>query len=169
MAKLIARNAALNRAANLRAVCADIREPRIEGVAAQTFDVVLANPPYRAAGTGRESPVEGRRIARGESGATLRDFVAAARRAVRHRGRVAFVFWAPRSAELIGLLREHSLEPRRIRFVHPRIDQPASSMLVEARAGGGVDLRVEPPLVLYARRGVYSDEARELLSARLAR
>jgi len=166
MAKLAARNAVLNRVEKFRSICADLRDRHIDGAAVQSFDLVLANPPYRASGAGRESPVEGRRVARGESGATLKDFVVAARRYLRDGGRAAFVFWAPRSAELIGLLRTHALEPKRIRFVHPRIDEPASSVLVEARAGGGIDVRIEPPLVLYTRKGIYTDGAREMLAGR---
>jgi len=36
-------------------------------------------------------------------------------------------------------------------------------VLVEARKGGGVQVEVEPPLVMYDAPGVYSDEARALL------
>ena len=40
---------------------------------------------------------------------------------------------------------------------------PASTILVEARKGGGIEVEIEPPLILYAAKGVYSDEARALL------
>ena len=36
-------------------------------------------------------------------------------------------------------------------------------MLVEARKGGGVEVEVEPPLVMYDAPGVYSAAARALL------
>ncbi|MFZ0888717.1 MAG: hypothetical protein WA005_09710, partial [Candidatus Binataceae bacterium] len=74
------------------------------------------------------------------------------------------VFTASRTAELIAELRARRLEPKRIRFVHPRVELPASVVLIEARKGGGVEAQVEPPLVLYDKPGVYSPEARELLS-----
>jgi tRNA1(Val) A37 N6-methylase TrmN6 len=163
LAGMIARNAALNRLASVRAVCADLRQRRIAGVEPQSFDLVVANPPFRAARTGRESPQRGRRLARVESAATLADFVAAARRYARHGGRVAFVFSAARSAELIATMRAARLEPKRIRFVHPRPAAAATSVLIGARAGGGVECAVEPPLILYARDRVYTDEARALL------
>jgi tRNA1(Val) A37 N6-methylase TrmN6 len=38
-------------------------------------------------------------------------------------------------------------------------------MLVEARAGGGIEVAIEPPLVLFERLGVYTAEARALLSS----
>ena len=73
------------------------------------------------------------------------------------------VFAASRSAELISTLREHRLEPKRIRFVHPRVGLPAASVLVEARANGGVEVVVAPPLILEELTGVYTEEARSIL------
>ena len=162
LAALIARNAALNDLGIVRAVCADLRSRRALD-AAGGFDLVLANPPFRARLSGRESPLPGRRLARGETAARLEDFAAAAARHARHGGRAAFVFAAARSAELISALRARRLEPKRIRFVHPYAAASASTVLVEARKGGGVEVEVEPPLVMYDAPGVYSDAARALL------
>jgi len=165
LAEMIARNAAANSLESAHAVCADLRHRKIAGVEPASFDLVVANPPYRAMAAGRENPDHGRRIARGESTATLADFVAAARRYARRGGRVAFVFAARRSAELISTMRTNKLEPKRIRFVHPQIAMPATVMLIEARAGGGIEVAIEPPLILYERPGIYTAEARALLSS----
>jgi tRNA1Val (adenine37-N6)-methyltransferase len=163
LAALIARNAALNNLVAVRAVAADLRGRAIGGVAPASFDLVIANPPYRAAGSGRRSPDAGRNLARAESAATLEDFVAAAARYLKHGGKAAFVFAASRGAELLSELRARRLEPKRLRIVHPRRDLSATTMLVEARKGGGIELEVEPPLILYAAKGVYSDEAASML------
>jgi len=165
LAEMAARNAALNEFVSVRAVCADLRTRRIAGVEAAGFDLVIANPPYRAAATGRENPDHGRRLARGESAATLADFASAARRYARRGGRVAFVFAARRSADLISAMRSNQLEPKRIRFVHPRISMPASVVLIEARAGGGIEASIEPPLILYESPGIYTAEARAILGS----
>jgi len=162
-AALIARNAELNNLHNVSAVCADLRRRDIGAIRPASFDVVIANPPYRALRTGRESPNPSRRVARGAAGATLGEFLDAAARAARYRAAVAIVFTASRTAELIAELRARRLEPKRIRFVHPRLQRPASVVLIEARKGGGVEAQVEPPLVLYDKPDVYSPEARELL------
>jgi len=162
MAALIARNASLNALPQITAINADLRQREIAGLAPGSFDLVAANPPYRARGTGRESPNRGRRLARGSEQGSLADFIGAAARYARFGARIAIVFAAARSAELIAELRAHALEPKRIRFVHPRIDRPAATILVEAAKGGGIEVKVEPPLALYAEPGVYSAEAREL-------
>ena len=167
LAAMIVRSAAINGIESVNAVCADLRQRKIAGVEPASFDLVVANPPYRAAAAGRENPDHGRRVARGESAAVavLMDFVAAAHRYARRGGRVAFVFTARRSAELISAMRSKQLEPKRIRFVHPRIAMPASVMLIEARAGGGIEVAIEPPLILYERPGIYTSEARAILSS----
>jgi tRNA1Val (adenine37-N6)-methyltransferase len=165
MAEMITRNAGLNGIESVHAVCADLRQRKIASVEPASFDLVVANPPYRAAAAGRENPDHGRRVARGESSATLADFVAAAGRYARRGGRVAFIFTARRSAELISTMRSNHLEPKRIRFVHSRIAAPASVMLVEARADGGIEVAIEPSLILYERPGIYTSEARALLSS----
>jgi tRNA1Val (adenine37-N6)-methyltransferase len=160
---MIDRNARLNSVYSIRAIAADLRMPNRRGVPRESFDVVVANPPYRASKSGRISPLEGRRIARSESSATLGDFVAAASRYARRGGRAAFVFAADRSAELISTLREHRLEPKRIRFVHPYSGAPATAILIEARKNGGIEVVIQPPLILFDAPGIYSDEAREIL------
>jgi len=165
LAEMITRSAAINKLDSVTAVNADLRQKKIVGVEPASFDLIVANPPYRAAASGRENPDHSRRVARGESTATLIDFVAAARRYARNRGRVAFVFTARRSAELISAMRSKQLEPKRIRFVHPQIAMPASVMLIEARVGAGIEVAIDPPLILYERPGIYTAEARALLSS----
>jgi tRNA1Val (adenine37-N6)-methyltransferase len=163
LSEMIVRNAELNGIENMTTVCADLRSRRIGQIRPGSFDYVVANPPYRAALSGRESPNAGRRIARGAGGAHLIDFVTAASRHLCHGGKAAFVFTAARSAELIAEMRAHSLEPKRIRFVHPTVQSRATTILVEARKGGGIETEIESPLFVYEKPGVYSDAARELL------
>jgi tRNA1(Val) A37 N6-methylase TrmN6 len=150
----------------MRAIAADLRARRIAGVTPASFDLVVANPPFHAVRTGRESPDHSRRIARGGAGASLPEFVAAAGRYARNGARVAFVMAAARAGETISLMRSNRLEPKRLRFVHPRSELPASAVMIEARAGGGVEVIVEPPLFLHGRTGRYTDEARALLEGR---
>jgi len=165
LAEMIARNATFNGFDSVHAVCADLRQKKIAGLKPASFDLIIANPPYRATAAGRENPDHGRRLARGESAAALHDFVAAARRYARTGARIAFVFTARRSAELISTMRSCRLEPKRIRFVHPRIASPAMVILLDARAAGGIEVAIEPPLILYDRPGIYTSEARALLSS----
>jgi tRNA1Val (adenine37-N6)-methyltransferase len=163
MAQLAARNARDNGFPNLHCKCADIRTAHISGVQQGSFDLVVCNPPFHARGAGRQSPNRSRRQACGDTGASLAEFAAAARRYVRNGGRVATIFAAARSSELLSTLRANRLEPKRMRFVHPRTELPASSVMIEARANRGIEVTIEPPLTLEERAGVYTEEVRTLL------
>jgi tRNA1Val (adenine37-N6)-methyltransferase len=161
LASMITYNAAVNGSLPVAAICADLRGP-VPGLAPAAFDYVIANPPYRAARRGRESPNPERRAAR--SGATLTAFVAAAARYANQGGKVAMVFTASRTVELIGEMKHSSLEPKRLRFAHSRAGEAATMVLVEARKSGGIEAVIEPPLFIHDSSGRYSDEAKAMLT-----
>jgi tRNA1(Val) A37 N6-methylase TrmN6 len=164
LAAMIAYNAELNGTA-ITAICADVRQT-IPGLTPAAFDYVVANPPYRAARRGRESPNPERRTARSGDSATLTAFVVAAARYANHGGKVGMVFTASRTGELIAAMTEHSLEPKRLRFVHSRPGEPATIVLLEARKAGGIEAIIEPPLFIYDSSGGYSQETVAMLSRR---
>ncbi len=163
MIAMIRRSLDLNGIHSIQPIEADLRAITDHRIAPDSFDLAVANPPYRAVSSGRASPNAARRMARSEISATLNDFAAAAATHIHAGGRAAFVFVANRFAELNSVVREHRLESKRIRFVHPYIDQPATTVLMETRKGGGFEVSIEPPLILYQTPGVYSKAARELL------
>jgi tRNA1Val (adenine37-N6)-methyltransferase len=163
LAELIAHNAVLNRTTSVKAICADLSQA-IPGLAPAAFDYIVANPPYRAAWRGRQSPIAERRLARSGSEATLVDFIAAAARHANRGGRLAMVFTASRTAELIAEMKRHSLEPKRIRFVHSKPAEAATIVLIEARKAGGIESIIEPPLFIYDSSGAYTEEVHAMLT-----
>ena len=120
-----------------------------KNLAPQSFDVVLSNPPYRRAGTGRKAPAAERAAARHELAGGLEDFLRAASFMLRHGGRFYIVYLAERLAELLAMMRRERLEPKRLRCVHSRAGERGRMVLVEARKGGGEGLSIEPPLFIY--------------------
>lgn len=122
------------------------------------FDVVTANPPYRVPGTGLISPSPSKSVARHELSCTLQDVVASAGACLRYRGKVAMVHLPERLADLMVLLRNRGLEPKRLRLVHPRYGRPANLVLIEALRGGRPGLVVENPLYVHADDGTYTPE-----------
>lgn len=135
----------LGLAARFRVVEADLRTVR--GEPPETFDLVVANPPFHPARTGRPSPLPGRAAARHELDTTLADFVAAAARALAPQGRFCVVLPASRIDEHRALLEAAGLSPRRVRFVHATPSRPAHLVLCEAIPGSAT-LATDPPLFL---------------------
>lgn len=136
----------------VRIITADLCEP-MSGVAHDSFDVVVTNPPFRALGTGRTAPDKGRAIARHEISGGLPEFLLAASRAMKTGGRFYIVFLAERLAELLADMRSLRIEPKRLRTVHSRAGEPARLVLVEGRKNGKPGLTVEAPLIVYAGPG----------------
>ncbi len=123
-------------------------------------DLVVCNPPYVTPGRGRAPSASVRTAKYGDLGV----FVDAARRLAGRRSRVCFVYPANESTTLLGALRSHGLEPKRLRAVHGRADAPARVVLVEAVAGKPGGLAIEAPLVETDEAGRPSIELAALLA-----
>ena len=133
-------------------------------VSAESFDLVVGNPPYHQRGRGRVNPDDQRARARHEIDSTLNDVARAAAFAVKNHGPVVIVYPADRTAVLFKALNDYRLEPKRLRLVYsyPEDDQ-ARLVLVEAVKNGGHGLHVMTPLYVYlSRDGSYSAEMQNM-------
>ena len=139
-----------------RTKLADVRRVR-DLLPHESFQLVLANPPYRRVGTGQTCLAAARNRARFEAQAELEDFLSAASWLLANRGRLALVFPAARLPELMLGCQQAKLSPKRLRFVHSRMDEPAKIVLMEAVKNAGTGLMAEPPLIVYeGTRGRYA-------------
>ena len=130
-----------------------------------SFDGVVANPPFRAAGSGNISPHSGRDTARHESTAGITEFMAQAKYLVKPSGRIWFVYLPGRMAEFIQSAGALNLSLLRIRMVHGRHDTPAKIFLAELAKGRKGETAVLPPLFIYEEDGEYTQEAWRILEA----
>lgn len=128
----------------------DVREYK-KFYANESFDLVVANPPYRNSGATREIGT----AACHEEMATLEDFFKAAAYGVKYRGRFALVQLPERFTEAMLLADKYGLQPKRLQWVHSAIDKPAWIFLLEMQKGGSYGLEVLPP---YIGRGVKFEE-----------
>lgn len=139
------------------AVTADVRTAAPDHRA--TADLVVCNPPYVPPGRGRV-PLVGRRAKVGE----LDAFLEAARVVAGRRARVAFVYPAIETTTLLSALRARGMEPKRLRAVHGRAEDPARVVLVEAALAKPGGLAIEPPFIEMAG-GKRTPELEALLRA----
>ena len=139
----------------------DIKEAsRIFGAA--SFDVVTSNPPYMNDAHGLKNPGDVKAISRHEVLCTLEDVVREGTKALKPGGRFYMVHRPHRLAEIITVMRQYKLEPKRMKFVHPFADKDANMVLIEAVRGGGAWLKLEPPVIVYKEPGAYTDEIYEI-------
>lgn len=140
-----------------RIVLGDIRNHR-ELFASGEFDLVVANPPYFALGSGAVSPRDDRAAARGELLCTLEDIVCAAAYLCRTGGAFFMVHRGERLADAICLLRQYGLEPKRLRTVSHSAEKEPSLILLEARRGGSAGMKIMPPLFIRNADGSETEE-----------
>lgn len=133
----------------------DLREWNAPG---ELYDSVTVNPPYLPLQSGDHKGNVHQAMARHELGCRLEDVVAACARSVRRGGRVSMVHRPSRLVDIIDLMRRHKLEPKRIRFVHPRKEAEANMVLIEATREGKPEVRLLPPVIVYGDDGDYTPE-----------
>lgn len=126
------------------------------------FDVVVSNPPYIEAGTGLVNPKDTYAISRHEVMCTLEDVIKAASISLRDMGRFAMVHRPSRLVDIVVHMRNYGLEPKRMRFVHPKTGARPNMVLVEALKGGGRELEVQTPLYIYDDQGNYTGEVQKI-------
>jgi tRNA1Val (adenine37-N6)-methyltransferase len=163
MATLAERNIRHNDLAGRVSVhAADIINLR-SGYPVSTFDLVVSNPPFRAAGSGRISPRAGRDSARHETTAGLADFLAVAKYLVKPGGKICFIQHPSRLADFVAHARELKLALHRLRMVHDSVTAPSTMFLAELAKGSRRSVEVEKPLILRDECGNYTEEVREIL------
>lgn len=125
---------------------------------ASKFDVIVVNPPYMVQGSGLVNPEDSKALSRHEIACTLEDIISMSSKLLVPGGQLAMVHRSERLADVLCLMREYSIEPKYIRFVHPLVHKRANIFLVKGARGGRPQLKLIEPLYIYDSPGVYSGE-----------
>lgn len=145
----------------IRIVEGDIKEASaIFG--ASSFDVVTVNPPYMNENHGIVNDYSPKAIARHELLCTLEDIIVQSAKLLRPGGMLYMIHRPSRLEDIMVLLRQYRIEPKRLRFIHPYVDKEPTMVMIEASRGGKAHLRVDPPLIMYKDVNVYTDEIYEI-------
>lgn len=142
-------------------VTGDIKEA-VHLFGAASFDVVTCNPPYMTEHHGLTNPQEPKAIARHELLCTLEDVISQGSSLLRPGGNFFLVHRPFRLVDILVLMRQYKLEPKRMRLVYPFVDKEPNMVLIEACRGGRPRLKVEEPLIIFREPGVYTDEMYEV-------
>ncbi len=127
------------------------RNRETAGLAGNSFDFVIMNPPFNAAGD-RATPDELKRQAHVMEDGLFDGWIRSAAAVVRSRGGLAViarpVSLGPILAALAGRFGSAEIVP-----VHARADTPAIRIVVRARRASRGTLKLRPPLVLHDTAG----------------
>ena len=83
-------------------------------------------------------------IARHEIHCTLEEVIESCARSLRQGGKMSMVHKPLRLAEIITLMSKYRIEPKVIRFVHPRVNMEANMVLIEGIRDGKPEVRLKP-------------------------
>ncbi len=132
-----------------------------------TFDVVVSNPPFikKEDFVVNESGMdESKMIARHEICCNAEDVIKCASVLLKSKGKFYMIHKPFRLSEIIILLDKYKLTPKKIRFVHPFVNEEPTMFLIQAVKGSSSNVIIEKPLVLYKEVGVYTDEVQQFYS-----
>lgn len=125
---------------------------------ASSFHVITTNPPYMTGQHGLTNPNEAKAIARHEILCTLEDIIRESAKLLKPQGRFYMVHRPFRLVEIMALMHQYGLEPKRMQLVYPFVDKEPNMVLLEGLRGGNPRVTVEKPLIVYKKPGVYTDE-----------
>ena len=152
------RNAVINDLVdNVNFFVSDLRNYR-KKFPSEAYDGVIMNPPYDEIDRSRASASSAMATALHGESATLREVAGSAKYLLKNGGKFFLVIRAKRTGELLAILDEYNVKPKRLRFVHPKPDRTASVVLVEAARASGDGVIVEQPLFIHGSDGEYTEE-----------
>ncbi|MCL2461224.1 MAG: tRNA1(Val) (adenine(37)-N6)-methyltransferase [Defluviitaleaceae bacterium] len=147
-AGMAARSVAMNGLGErIEIVAGDVKDAR-RLFGSQSCDVVTVNPPYIESAAGVLNACDPKTIARHEILCTLEDVISASARALKMSKRFYMVHRPERLADIMCLMRQYGLEPKKLQFACARAGLAPSLVLVEGRKGGKPGLKALPEIVM---------------------
>jgi tRNA1(Val) A37 N6-methylase TrmN6 len=135
------------------------------GLAPDSVDVVLMNPPFNDASRHRASPHRGREIAHVATGTTLEDWIHAGRRILRSGGVLTLIWRADGLAEVLAAL-GRGFGSLTILPVHADARSPAIRVLLRAVKGGKAPVRMLAALMLNDESAVPNKQVQDILAGK---
>jgi tRNA1(Val) A37 N6-methylase TrmN6 len=135
------------------------------GLAPDSVEAVLMNPPFNDSRRHRSSPDKSREIAHVADAATLESWIHAARRILKSGGALTLIWRAVGLAELLAAL-DRGFGSLAILPVHGNAATPAIRVLVRAVKGGRAPTALYPGLMLNDESGVPNKQVAEILAGK---
>lgn len=126
----------------------------------QAFDIVISNPPffkYKPSSVINKN--EYLTIARHEIKITLEEIIQLANKLLKNSGSFYLIHRPERLTDVLIVLRENNLEPKRLKFVYPKQNSKPNHILIEAMKNTNhSNLEILAPLVIYDEDGKWTED-----------
>lgn len=158
VADMARRSVALNDLGDRVFIVEDDLNNSFDHIGKGTVDTVVTNPPYFSNGDAIVNPTSYKAISRHEILCTLDDVVRVSSQLLKHGGAIYMVHRPHRLVDILCSMRKYRIEPKEIRFVHPKRDKKPNIVLIKGVKFGNPELKFMDPLVVYNDDGTYTDE-----------
>jgi tRNA1(Val) A37 N6-methylase TrmN6 len=158
-------------ASRVRFIEGDVRAGRPAhealGLAGQSADWLVMNPPFETAGTVRATPDRLKAAAHVMEAGGLDAWVGSAAGLLKARGRLAVIHRADALAELLTAI-SGRFGAIKLLPLHPRAGEAANRLIVTAIRGSKARLELLPAMVLHEKDGAWTAAAGDILTGRAA-
>ena len=126
------------------------------------YDTITCNPPFfKISEKTRFNDTKYKSIARHELSLNLEDIMVIAKKLLKNNGNLAIVHRTDRLIDIIEVMRKHNIEPKKIRFIYPKVNTESNIVLVEGTKNGKPGLKILNPLISHNENDEYTDELKE--------
>ncbi len=149
LARLATRNCQRNQLSDrIQILNVDYRNYNCRTAGITQFQCVISNPPYYPQAGGRINNCPQKQIARHEINSDLASLTRTTALCLNNRGLFITIFPAERLLELTTHLQSVKLEPKHLKFIHPKGSDRAVMLLIAARKNGAPGIIIEEPLFI---------------------
>ena len=126
------------------------------------FDIITCNPPFfKLTEESKLNKTDYKTIARHEVSLNLEEICQIAKKLLKNGGTLGLVHRPERLTDILHIMRKNNIEPKKIRFVHPKQTKEANILLIEGKKNGKSGLKVENPLISHEKDGSYTKEVQK--------
>ena len=124
-----------------------------------TFDLITCNPPYfRLNENSILNDNSVKSIARHEININLNDIMKISKKLLKNNGSLCLVHRTDRLIEIIESMKNNNIEPKRIRFIYPKVGKESNLVLIDGHKNGKPGLKILDPLYVHNDDGSYTEE-----------
>lgn len=130
------------------------------------FDLITCNPPYfKNSSTSIKNNNNIKSIARHEILIKLEDIINISKKLLKNNGSLSLIHRTDRLIDIIILMRQNNIEPKRIRFIYPKAGKESNLVLIDGRKNGKPGLKILDPLIVHEQNGNYSKEVLKMFGS----
>ena len=136
-----------------------------KNIETETFDVITCNPPFfKLEEQSNLNDSDYKKIARHEIALNLEDIIQISKKLLKNKGRLAMVHRPERLIEIITIMKNNNIEPKKICFLYPKKNKEANILLIEGIKNGKPGIKILPPIISHNEDGSYSDKIKIFFS-----